>query len=72
MRATHWAIHYSEACDKGGNGQCEGDIDVPRNPNSVGTGVAHTCTCPCHDADDLPPTVEGVRAWHDDFHGVEA
>lgn len=71
MKRTHWAINYSDACDKGGSGQCDGIMeDGEGNPNAVGTSVDGTCTCPCHNEWDLPDTIPGVKAWHDEFHGV--
>lgn len=55
------------SCAPLGDGVCDGfagsdDDDV----------VTHgLCSCWCHNTDDLPPTVQGVRDWHDRHHGVE-
>lgn len=67
MQATHYAINYSIACQELGSGLCDGEVpEGEGNPNAV----SDECSCPCHRAEDLPPTIEGVRDWHDEFHGV--
>jgi len=68
MRATHHAINYSDACDKGGSGMCDGFMeDGEGNPNASMPGH---CSCPCHRDEYLPETVKAVKDYHDDFHGV--
>lgn len=67
MYATHYAINYSDACNKGGSGQCDGFVpDYEGNTNSI----SPECTCPCHGDWDLPSTIAEVKVWHDEFHGV--
>lgn len=67
MRATHHAINYSDACDKGGDGQCDGHVpEGEGNPNASNPVL---CTCPCHEDVSLPDTIEGVTRWHVKFHG---
>jgi len=61
--ATPWYSqdhHLSEGCKEGGDGQCDG----------YGFDEGKTCDCPCHEAWDLPSTVEGVKKWHNQYHGV--
>lgn len=68
MRATHWAINYSAACQEGGDGICDGEVPAGEgNPNAV----TDECTCKCHTTDDLPPTIQGVKDWHDAWYAPE-
>ena len=68
MRATHWAINFSDACDAGGSGICDGEVpDGEGNPNCP---TPYECTCSCHTTVDLPETVAEVKAWHDARHGL--
>jgi len=55
--------HISAECKPGGSGQCDG-YDYDQNDKS--------CDCHCHTTSDLPNTIEGVKDWHDDYHGIEA
>lgn len=57
---------WSDACDKGGSGQCDGTI--PEGEQHRGM----ECRCPCHRALDLPLDIDAVKEWHDVFWGVDA
>lgn len=59
---THYETHISTECSTGGTGQCDGFC--------IEHGAA--CTCACHNANDLPQTVQGVRDWHDEAEGIVA
>lgn len=59
---THYATHISTECSRGGSAQCDGICDLH--------GVE--CTCSCHEAFDLPQTIPGVLAWHDERNDVVA
>lgn len=57
---AHWAINYTPECEANGSAICDGYFEDSFSP----------CTCPCHEANDLPQTIEGVKFWHDEFHGI--
>lgn len=54
-----WPPRWSDACSKGGDGQCDGFRED-----------GEWCGCPCHNNPDLPRTVAEVKVWHDEMHGV--
>ena len=51
------------ARDAHGSGQCDGF-------HYEGLHEGEPCGCPCHRTDNLPETIAGVKAWHDNLHGV--
>lgn len=56
----HGDHHVSSDCAPGGSGECDGtDYDTNQD-----------CDCHCHEAMDLPNSIDGVKDWHDDYHGV--
>lgn len=55
---AEWPPRWSEACSKGGSGQCDGFREDDNE----------WCGCPCHDDPDLPQTIAEVKVWHDELH----
>lgn len=54
--------HVSEECRPMGSAQCDGYDYSMAGPE---------CDCACHEEWDLPITTAGVKAWHDEYHGIE-
>ena len=59
MSGDLWTIE----CEAHGSGQCDGF-------HYEGLHEGEPCGCPCHRTDNLPETIAGVKAWHDNLHGV--
>lgn len=56
-----YTILVSDDCGPKGNGSCDGH-DYESN---------ESCGCPCHEAETLPETTEGVTQWHTEMHKTQ-
>lgn len=55
----NYGSYWSDACSKGGNGQCDGLI-----PDDEDGGLSE-CACPCHSGwDDYGTTVAEIEKSH--------